>query len=45
MNASAAQAKYIQCAAERIGFPLVTLLGRVIFNHNDSVHGKVCHLS
>jgi hypothetical protein len=40
MNASAAQAEYIQRAAEGIGFTLVVPLGRVIFDHHDGVHSK-----
>ena len=39
MNASAAQAEYIQGAAEQIGFTLATPLDRVIFDHHDGVHG------
>ena len=34
MNTSAAQAEYIQGAAEGIGFTLVMPLGRVIFDHS-----------
>ena len=40
MNPSAAQAEYIQGAAERIRFTLVLPLGRVIDHHNG-VHNKV----
>jgi hypothetical protein len=41
MDASAAQAGYIQRAAEGIRFMLVLLLGRVIFDHHDGIHGRV----
>jgi hypothetical protein len=41
MNASAAQAEYIQRAPEWIGFTLMTLLRRVIFDHHNSVHDKM----
>jgi len=41
MNPSAAQAEYIQSAAERIRFTLVLPLGLMIFYYHNGVHNKV----
>ena len=41
MNATAADAKYVERAAKRIWFTLLTPLGRVIFDHHDDVHSSV----
>jgi hypothetical protein len=41
MDTSAAQALYVECASHWIRFTLITLLGPLIFDHHDSVHGDV----
>jgi hypothetical protein len=43
MNGSAAQAEYVQRAAEWIRFTFLTPLGGVIFDHNDDVHTRIFH--
>ena len=39
MNEIAAQAPYFQLAAERVGLTLMALLGRLILNNHNGVHG------
>jgi hypothetical protein len=41
MNAGTARALYVQGSSRRIGFTLVSLLGRFVFDHHDGVHDEV----
>jgi len=41
MNVGTALAPDVQDSSHRIGFTLVTLLGRLVFNHHNGVHGDV----